>query len=501
MGDHGVMGSNCDRVAEAMVGRFWLSGMPDVVVSGRLTVGGERLRLDLDGSLTPALKLDDTPAAASGGAQSFVPTDGLDDPPLTVHGDVTIDGRREAITLVDAFTTARTHGAFEGLTVGSSVGRQQLGAPYAVRGAHIDGADELFTGVRLRTRHLGEWASLAGFTHSVSPDHSTVTLERQAVPPVPLANGGLVHLDQDLSWSSETDAAALTGTVWLRIDSLPTARWRQLDRAFVTPLVTLLTLAVDGDCPPIEVELARVGDAGTEWLSMLSSSLRSAGGPSKPVRDMLTPRHVLGLAGVAQWLDRVDDLGPLPPVVAAAVAGPPLTVEAGVLELTTVAEGLARRLWPEWNRFAGEDTAAARRWARDAVARHDENMAAAVDGALAQLHEPSYPQRLERLASHADTAVPGVLGRRTDKGRPSRWKNAVVDARNDFAHRLDRGWLDEPRLDRYLAVYLSLRWLLTGVLLLETGLPAGTLAARLANHQAYQLFLRQASQWLPAIYD
>ena len=76
----------------------------------------------------------------------------------------------------------------------------------------------------------------------------------------------------------------------------------------------------------------------------------------------------------------------------------------------------------------------------------------------------------------------------------------MVGARNDIAHSLDRGWLEERRLDQYLAVMISLRWLLTAVLLLETGLPAETLADRFTHHGPHRLFLRQARKWLPRVY-
>lgn len=187
-------------------------------------------------------------------------------------------------------------------------------------------------------------------------------------------------------------------------------------------------------------------------------------------------------------------------MVAAAVAKPPLTLETGLLELATVAEGLARRLWPEWNRFSRDEVDRGRQSALAAVAEHGETMSAAVKGALEHLHEPSYPQRLEKLAQYAGDAVPGVLGRLTEQGRPSRWKEAVVGARIDFAHRIDQGWLNEASVDRYLALYNSLRWLLTGVLLLETGLEPEAISARLREHQRYDLFLRQAGQWLPRVY-
>ena len=182
------------------------------------------------------------------------------------------------------------------------------------------------------------------------------------------------------------------------------------------------------------------------------------------------------------------------------MAGPPRTVETGVLDLTTAAEGLARRLWPDWNWLTEEGAAAALETALAAVAEQGDEVVDTVRGALQHLREPSYPKRLLRLAERADDVVPKVVGRRTEEGRPSRWKNAVVSARNDFAHRLDRGWLDEERLDQYLAVIGSLRWLLTAVLLLEAGLPADALADRFAQHQRYLLFLRQAREWHPDVY-
>jgi hypothetical protein len=49
-------------------------------------------------------------------------------------------------------------------------------------------------------------------------------------------------------------------------------------------------------------------------------------------------------------------------------------------------------------------------------------------------------------------------------------------------------------------VMLSLRWLLTGVLLLQTGITPAALGNRIASHQPYQLFLAQARTWLPAVY-
>jgi hypothetical protein len=59
-----------------------------------------------------------------------------------------------------------------------------------------------------------------------------------------------------------------------------------------------------------------------------------------------------------------------------------------------------------------------------------------------RLKEPSFPQHLLRLAERAEGVVPAVVGPRTDE------ETAVVGARNDIAHSLDRGWLEERRLDQ-----------------------------------------------------
>ena len=482
-----------EREPEPLSGRFWLADAEEQKVSGRLALGSEGPRLELDGTLTPGMRLKSVATAEDGSTLStYVPVL-EEDELLTVHGEVDSGVGIEPVTLVDGITTSRTYNPLS-----PGAGRQRLQGLYAFRGGHVAGKDELFTKVRVRLHHLDEWASLGGFGQELEEDKASVIFEQTEVPPVPLHNGGRLDLQQVLAWRfSDVLGGGLTRTVWLRAVNLPPTRWRELDRGLVTPLSTLLTLAVDADCPPVQVEVATGPDSG--WLSIHSSGLRPPPDRPVPAGQMLLPLAVLGLPGVAAWLDRVETLGPLPPVVAAAVAGPPRTVETGVLDLTTAAEGLARRLWSDWNQLTKEQAAAARKTALAAVEKQGDEVVKVVQGALQHLIEPSYPQRLLRLAERADDVVPKVVGRRTE-GRPSRWKNAVAGARNDFAHSQDRGWLGEERLDEYLAVIGSLRWLLTAVLLLETGLPADTLAARFARHQRYLLFLRQAREWHPDVY-
>jgi hypothetical protein len=85
-------------------------------------------------------------------------------------------------------------------------------------------------------------------------------------------------------------------------------------------------------------------------------------------------------------------------------------------------------------------------------------------------------------------------------GQTNRWKRRVTDERIAFAHR-SYDFLETPRALELLAVLHSLRWLLTGLLLLQTGLPPDGLAAKLRDHQPYTLFRQQAHEWLPSVFE
>lgn len=59
---------------------------------------------------------------------------------------------------------------------------------------------------------------------------------------------------------------------------------------------------------------------------------------------------------------------------------------------------------------------------------------------------------------------------------------------------------DDREWQEYLVLLRSLRWVLTGALLLQAGLDPARLRERLQQHQPYQFLLRQARQWLPDLY-
>lgn len=266
-----------------------------------------------------------------------------------------------------------------------------------------------------------------------------------------------------------------------------------MDRRLLNPLSTVVTLAADADCMPLAVEV-KVG-AHEPWLSLRAERPRPVALRPRWAASMLVPLAVLGLEGAGAWLGEVERLTPVPPVVASARIGPRRSLEARVLELCTVAEGLDRRLRPGKLRPEAAAIALARDEALAGLGGHAPSVVKVLKDALQHAQEPSYRQRLKSLSERAAEAVPGVTGRR------AAWVSAVVDTRHEFAHQSRTGFLDESRVDRYVAVQESLRWLLTGVLLLETGMPASTLGARFQQHMPYQLFLEQAPDWLPAVYQ
>ncbi len=481
---------------ERLRGRFWLMGAASIVVSGELTLGLDGPQLILDGMLTPSVKIVESATAPDGSTTCCaIPATGEDEP-LTVHGRIEFGAAAGPVTLVGCLTTGRSmkiSAVFNPLE-----GRQTLQALYAVCGDHIAGKDERFTALRVRLRHLDQWANLSGFTYMYESEQVSLTYEEPDVPPQPLPDGGFPDLEQVAIRMPTDVGGSLTRTVWLRAVQLRPTGWIDLDRTLVAPLSTLLTLATGADCPPVEVEVDN--GSGSGWLSVHTSGWREPADRPLTAGTMLLPLAALGLPGVAAWLARVEALGPLPPVVAAAAAGQLGRIETSVLELATVAEGLARRLWPDVVRMSGDEATRARELAAAAFEQQPAELAEVVGAALGYLEELSYPQRLLQLAELVEGIAPGVLGRRTVEGRPSRWKALVCGARNEFAHRLQGVWLDDDRIDRYLTVTGSLRWLLTAVLLLETGLPAELLATQFGQHQPYLFFLRQAKEWQPQVY-
>jgi hypothetical protein len=393
--------------------------------------------------------------------------------PVTIHG---LDDRGRPLTLISATTVHWGRPDAAGYA-------HQFRGIQAVIGGHIRDRDHLFTGFRVRLRNLDAWRPWLQ--------------QAQRTAEVPLANGGSVTVE-DIPVSGQAGRSAL----WLTGQSLPPTTLRGMGTHFVQPLISLFTLATDRPCLPLALQVQEDPPDGP-WWDVCSAALQ-ADEESTDLRWDL-PRWLLqptdlGLHQVGSWLDKASLLGPLPAVVADLAQADGISLDTQALLFATVAEGMHRCLYPgdlrfhedrELNADVAERVRAAAAEAADPI---HADAKAAVSGFLAYVGDLGYAKRLARLASVADAAAPGVTG------RTSRWKNLVFEVRNEYAHRISPGFLNDRDVDDRLTVAFSLRWLLTAVLLLQSGIDASVLRTRLAAHEQYQRFLADAQVWCPRIY-
>src|SRR4051794_17788047 len=99
--------------------------------------------------------------------------------------------------------------------------------------------------------------------------------------------------------------------------------YMDLNKRFLTPLRSLLTIATGRDC---RLLAADVGRDAEEWLRVLTAA-------DEPPDQSLAPHQVLlrlrelRLDGVARWPAEAETLNPIPPIVAKSIRGDCLTLE------------------------------------------------------------------------------------------------------------------------------------------------------------------------------
>jgi hypothetical protein len=441
-----------NETSAGLRGRFWLQGDPeDKAVPGTLFLRpGADPALELDRAFVPLVHetgRSKLPDGTEVRVSSVLPEKELTGHYFNVHG--TMDKNGEDVTLPSAFTT--------GLSMGFGGTSQQLRGFYALLGAHVDGADATFTSVRLRIRHLDAWANLPGFRTAPGSASGSWTLEFEPpeIPSVAMANSARIVLEQvPEAVGPTTCGGRLERHLLLDVMDMPPATYRDLERTIAKPLMNLLGLAVGKECPLVEMLLSTGTD--NRWLTVHSGALKAPADEIIPAPRVLLSMDQIGLEGVAAWLESTPCLGPLPSIVAKVASSPGDTPETQLLQLATAAEGLHTLLLDR-----------------------------------KKMH---YADRLSGLAEHVREAVPGVTGDTAE------WVRLAKTARNDLAHQLERGFLGEKYPHEWIALLLSMQWVLTGTLLLRTGISPAKLGSLIGGFLGYQLFLTQARTWLPAVY-
>jgi hypothetical protein len=110
------------------------------------------------------------------------------------------------------------------------------------------------------------------------------------------------------------------------------------------------------------------------------------------------------------------------------------------------------------------------------------------------LHQPSFPKRLSRLLADVAPAAPNLVP------QPKAWRDAVVSARNGFAHGLGSGQMTETQILQYHHLGESLHWLLALRLLIWAGVEVEKLGTKLQDNQRFQSWLTTAAKAYPEVF-
>jgi hypothetical protein len=482
-----------DRKEHLLSGRFWFPEASDNVVPGRLDLTGLYPRVELFGSLSSFM--EERPSTAPG-VRVFGPAEPSGS--RTLHG--ALMGPVEAVTIFNAGQIRHTANllTITSPTPNSGLQEETFEGSYAVLGTHVADMDAVFTGIRFRIRYQDQWAHHTGL--SVTWNQTGGEWKFEYTEPTAIS-APLVGLSGNLTLeaSATISPPRITGayidtTTWLRVETAEGLKIHEAWRRFPVATSALLTLLFDVKCPPVAFE---VQDPETKrWCEVVMPDLaRDVANTGSTKRDqaVLINRLDLGLDRLAAWLDAAERLTPLPHIVAGTVEASDRTVPNRLLELAIAAEGVHRKLYPDARRLTEQQV-------HDALAvlgksgMEREAREALCTAMKLYLWEPSYPQRLEALAADVSVAVPGVTGKTT------KWRNAIRDVRVGSAHALETGAITTDVLYGYSTLEKSLRWLLTGRLLLELGVPADNLAEKFSIYERYQRFLRNAKRDLPTIY-
>lgn len=255
------------------------------------------------------------------------------------------------------------------------------------------------------------------------------------------------------------------------------------------PITSLLTILHGADCRVRRLSVSTpAGDSADVYGHIVDVDA-----PRDAAGDVLTTLARAGGADfVGRWLNLAKRTSPVPQILAAAYSGEFATVEAEALYLCTAAETLHRRLKPDERRWTAE--AVEEGLSGLAGATMPDEVRQALKQALSQyLFEPSFPMRIEALATRVAAVLPGCVG------RVNRWKRAVTDQRNALAHGLPPpgSGID---LTKMHAISRSLRWVLTVYLLLEAGAPAEQVAESTQANERYERDWRNWRRVWPRVF-
>lgn len=450
--------------------------------TGVLRLRDNRVELEVSPGFNPTVKWtrQGNGSFVGSSAQELVTDDAIVLGAIAVSpGDVTLWGLR---------TKSRSNLGFSGPDDDEPRSREVLEADWCLVGAHLPDDETTFTSVTLDVTGLHAFADLRSIR--IEPPTSGMTPLRWVLDPPDGVEGvattpaaGTVRFSPTASIPTlgGPDIAVTTGTN-LEVSFDETFPLSTTVSAIAIPLATILSILTGTDC---RVRRMKVSVSSAESADVYGHVV-DASAPRDADDDCLLTLHTAGGADfIGNWLTVCKRVSPVPQILAAAYAGEFQTVETEALSLCTAAENLHRRLYPDARRWT-TGTVDQAKAGLDSADLPDEVRKALRQAVNQYMHEPSFPTRIEVLATRAAEAVPECVG------KINRWKQAVAQQRNDLAHGLSD---DDDHRDLTQMHYItrSLRWVLTVCLLLEAGVPAGPLGESV---RANSRFERDARNWV-----
>ncbi|GAA4975361.1 HEPN domain-containing protein [Actinoplanes utahensis] len=350
-----------------------------------------------------------------------------------------------------------------------------------------------FSGVRLRVAGIDSWAGLPGAVVARGEHgHLEVVLEPFSIAPVATPCGAELTLNVRSAWRQSDGRTTVERETWVQLTQIDGRTYREIDTEYITALLCYLSFAIGKTVPITAIQALHDGT----WVTVIHPGVTEEPDGSTMDRGVILPLADTGLSAMSAFLDIYRQVGPVAPITRDALSNQrKATLDTQVLEFTTVAEGLHRRLFPQQERMPKEDAKRIRTLIADAL--KEEANPRYVDittgTVLGFLNEPNYKSRLQHLSNEAATAIPELFGNQKE------WVKRVAEARNSFAHRTS-GFIEENHIDEMYAISESLKWMFWCLLLLRSGVTPETIRARISQNQRYQFFLRNARQTVRSIY-
>ena len=417
-------------------GVFWQIETPERQVRGVLELSdGADPALETEGAIFDELAYRITVSERGKTiAQSGNPDDLVADfQPRNINGQLS-DGRR--VSLVEAQGAADPNSF-----MGPQYRQRFRVVRHAVMDELVDGAAQRYAGFKFDVRGSGWWRR---------PDEEAQTGDGSRLR---------VTWEEDSRSFEFFPASPLT--------------FREVDATVLGPIRTLMSLVTDNPAAigGLHVRLAEDGP----WRKVYEAE-EPIGRTSHPLLDTT---H-LTADRFAKWIDVRKRTSGLDAAAITALDG--IAVEAQVLTLAAVAEGLHRKLFDEKKRVAALEPSdvtqarrAARRAALDRVREIDrsgrellteadlEEFKQALNDAFAFVNEPTFRSRMTDLIEDAQSSIPNIAVNFSD------WPAAVKDARNKLAHEGTGPGGDSEFVDLLIALSYSIHWVLRTVLLKQAG--------------------------------